>query len=154
MKEIVVNSPTYGTHTILVDDEDYDKVKQYRWWVHKRGNTFYAKTKIRNDIGKFKNQSLHRFLMGLESGNIDKRVIDHLDGNGLNNQKANLRICTVMENTQNHRKVNKPPKNIRITPFNTFHVQININGKKYRKTFKTEDEAKEFIQNIKNSFDE
>ena len=88
MKEIVVNSKAHGIHTILIDDEDYEKVKQYKWCVYKTYNTFYSIRHIRID-GKGTTQSLHRFIMGLEKG--DKRVIDHLDGNGLNNQKANLR---------------------------------------------------------------
>ena len=155
MKEIVVNSPKHGIHTVLIDDEDYDKVKQYNWGVKKNGNTFYVARMIHVD-GKRTPQSLHRFIMGLESGNIDKRVIDHLDGNGLNNQKANLRICSQMENIQSHRRVNakSPFKNFRITKNNTFKAEININGKRFQKNFKTEDQAKEYIQNIKNSIDE
>lgn len=41
---------------------------------------------------------MHRLLMGLGTG--DGRVIDHVDGDGLNNTRINLRICTPTQNAQ------------------------------------------------------
>ena len=45
----------------------------------------------------------HRWLFNLKSG--DKTVIDHIDGNKLNNCKTNLRLCTVSENMCNRKKL-------------------------------------------------
>ena len=76
-----------------VDDDIYEKIKHHIWFAKQDRNTFYAQTVI-ND----KNVSLHRLIFGLTNPKI---MIDHIDHNGLNNQKSNLRICTARENNQN-----------------------------------------------------
>jgi hypothetical protein len=48
---------------------------------------------------KNKKTSLHRYIMGVEHN--DHRVIDPIDGNGLNNRKSNLRIVSIIENRRN-----------------------------------------------------
>lgn len=81
---------------VLVDDEDYDSLIDYRWRLHENGT--YA---VRNSIadGHQKKIYMHRDIMGIS---FDKnRYIDHIDGNKLNNQKSNLRFCTRSENNKN-----------------------------------------------------
>lgn len=75
----------------LVDDEDYDKVVKYKWkaCLSNTKNTFYAYS--RQDGYK----SLHGFILDIKTG------IDHKDGNGLNNQKSNLRSATHQQNAAN-----------------------------------------------------
>jgi hypothetical protein len=94
MKEIVVCSKKYGDRIALVDDEDYEKLYKFRWslWARPKNNQYYAETTINK-----KKVFMHRFLMGFP----DKKNVDHIDGNGLNNQKTNLRICTQFGNTKN-----------------------------------------------------
>lgn len=84
-KQIIVN---YA----LVDDEDFDKCNQYKWSL---GTGTYIKS---SKIGK-----LHRFIMNCP----DDKVIDHIDHNPLNNQKSNLRICTISQNGGNRMKPKK-----------------------------------------------
>ena len=92
----------YGnrTGTAIVDLEDLDKCLQYKWHVAKGRHTAYAKTTLKGKKEK-KEFYLHRFVTGYE-GNL---VIDHINGNGLDNRKENLRICSRSRNAMNlHRK--------------------------------------------------
>ena len=85
-----------------VDDEDYEYLNKYKWYVRKTKTVgvYYATTCIKVN-GKQRSQSMHRIIMGDSSL---KPQIDHIDGNGLNNQKHNLRFCTAQENQMNQHK--------------------------------------------------
>lgn len=89
MKEIPLSRGVFA----IVDDEDYEYLIQWRWYATKCRKTFYA---MRND-GKYPNRKtirMHRAITGVEPS----LEVDHIDGNGLNNQKSNLRTCTKKEN--------------------------------------------------------
>lgn len=94
MKEIQLNKGL----VVLVDDEDFDLLNQWKWFAFKGRNTYYA---IRNNWHKGKNKCvyMHRQILGLQSG--DKRHADHKDHNGLNNCRNNIRLCTNSENRYN-----------------------------------------------------
>lgn len=120
----------------LVDEEDYYEVRKFNWAAISSRNTFYAVKNSKN------NRIMHRFIMGLERG--DNRVIDHINHDGLDNRKANLRICTNDENVLNK----KPSKNKRFkgafyyAKNNSWTSSISYKGKCYRLGyFKTEEEA-------------
>ncbi len=105
MKIIEIKSPKYGHHNVILDDEDYDLVIDYKWCVMKDGNTFYAMTKIElkrcNGKRVRKYIKMHRMILGV----TDKtKVVDHADRNGLNNQRNNIRVCNQMQNSWNQRK--------------------------------------------------
>jgi hypothetical protein len=85
MKEIQL---TNGGITII-DDEDYARVKCFTWSHNPCG---YAQAWVNG-----RPQSLHRLLMNPPAD----MEIDHINRNKLDNQKANLRICTRKENMQN-----------------------------------------------------
>ncbi len=92
---------TKGKVTI-VDDEDFDLINSYKWKVSKsHSNINYA---IRNAWDgkqkKYRKESIHRVIMGVTNSNI---FIDHIDGDGLNNCKSNLRICTHSQNACNRK---------------------------------------------------
>jgi len=80
----------------LVDDGDYDYLMQWKWHADIKSNTCYARRTIR--IGKKpKRVYIHRVIMNPPS-NME---IDHINHNGLDNRRCNLRICTHQENTFN-----------------------------------------------------
>ncbi len=93
---IYVTRQSGKVHVILLDADDYAKFGNLTWSIRDGSNTFYAgrHTARPNRHG----QLLHREIMGLARS--DNRLVDHIDGNGLNNCKSNLRICT---NPQNQR---------------------------------------------------
>lgn len=94
MKEIQL---TQG-QVALVDDEDYEELNKYKWQAHKHRNTWYATRTIRRKADPAAFQ-MHRQILGLVKG--DGVEVDHIDGNGLNNTKQNLRIATNAENARN-----------------------------------------------------
>lgn len=99
IKEILLSS---GKIT-FVDEEDYQRVIQYNWWSQiRKNNVWYAKVRMRLPGGERRLVSLHRFIMNCHSDD----QIDHIDHDGLNNCKDNLRICTASQNRQNERKRN------------------------------------------------
>ena len=87
----------------LVDDEYFEYLNQFKWFAHKKKNGFYAERNIPIDNCKQKTQMMHRIILGDIPKILD---VDHIDGNGLNNQKYNLRSCTHQQNMMN-RKSNK-----------------------------------------------
>lgn len=87
-------------YTTIVDDADFEVVKQYKWYVAKNSTTPYAIAEIPcTECGHKKTTGLHRFLLKPKA----KEKIDHIDGNGLNNQRSNLRIATMSQNIANSR---------------------------------------------------
>lgn len=76
----------------IVDDEDYTLVSQYKWCALKYGYTYYA---VRGVGSK-----MHRLLLGAQHG----QIVDHIDHDGLNNTRANIRIVTSAQSNRNKRK--------------------------------------------------
>lgn len=93
MKELML---TNGT-VVKVDDADYDMLNMYSWSMAKSKKLYYAVRTIRYQDGKRKIVLMHRLIMDTPHG-MD---CDHKDGDGLNNQRDNLRNCTRSQNSQN-----------------------------------------------------
>ena len=95
-REFIIESPKHGKHTVLIDEGDWELVSQYNWylWSGNTHNTLYAKT---NKLGY-----LHRLVLDAPPGTM----IDHANGNGLDNRKANLRFCDKAQNQANQRRNN------------------------------------------------
>ena len=83
----------------LVDDEDYEELSQYTWTPMKNGRTWYAYRWTSRKNPPRQNILMHRQVMRAPKGTR----IDHRDGNGLNNQRQNLRFTTQQENLRNQR---------------------------------------------------
>lgn len=91
-------------YTILIDDEDWEKVKGYKWVINapnKANKKYYAQHDFYTD-GVHHAILMHRLIMGCVEG--DGVCIDHIDGNTLNNCKNNLRVSSIAENTRNQQK--------------------------------------------------
>jgi len=91
----------------LVDDEDFDYVYQWNWYAHKDGNTFYVARAGGRVNGSMTTITMHRVILGVPSEGF---VTDHVDGNGCNNQRSNLRFVTYRQNAQNRSKMFKTSK--------------------------------------------
>jgi len=85
---------TQGKSTI-VDEDIYDFLNQWKWCYHKG-----AAVRNASDGGKSKYILMHRLITNAPKD----RVIDHADGNSLNNIRSNLRVCTQSENMMNRAK--------------------------------------------------
>lgn len=86
---------TKGKHTI-VDPEDYEQQSKHKWYAN-RGD---SKKIPRYYAVRQKNKKallMHREIMNCPKG----MEVDHINGDTLDNRKANLRICTHAENSQN-----------------------------------------------------
>jgi len=83
----------------LVDDVDFFDLNKFSWCIQPSGRTSYA---IRSEIlldGKRRTIRLHRVILGAKKG----EKCDHKNGDGLDNRRKNLRICSQIENGQNRR---------------------------------------------------
>lgn len=129
MREI----PLTKGHVALVDEADYERVSALRWYaMNCHGRTLYAARGrvLRSDPPK--KVLMHRFILGVPAG----MVIDHINGNGLDNRRANLRVCSHLENCGNGpaRGTSSGHKNISYRPQHKrkpYVVQITRDGKNH-----------------------
>jgi hypothetical protein len=91
---------THGKYTI-VDDGDFERLNQYKWRASIHPHTCYVNRSIKNKDGKWKMISMHHEIIGIKEGFIT----DHINGNGLDNRRCNLRHVTPRQNTQNLHRV-------------------------------------------------
>ena len=85
---------------VLIDLDKKELVQKYKVYVRKHGVKTYAAVQI--DGHKY---FLHRFLLGIHKEEYTlQKVVDHINGNSLDNRLENLRICTQKENMCNIRK--------------------------------------------------
>ena len=83
----------------IVDDEDYLYLKNYKWDVCRSKYSYYARTRIKDKNNKRNTILMHRMIMKAPK----YMQVDHISGNGLNNLKNNLRLCTQTQNNGNTR---------------------------------------------------
>ena len=108
--------------TILADAEDYEMLQKYSWCISKTG---YAVACIQKRVRK-----MHRCILANKLNDGD--IIDHANGDPLDNRKTNLRICTPAENGKNIsvKSSNKlGVKGVRLTKNGTYNVRLVVDGK-------------------------
>lgn len=111
--------PLNKSKVARIDDDDYERVNKNKWCLITKKGKLYAgrhiwvyggphpitgkkysykrKGRVYEINGYYKSISLHRFILNAP----DNLLVDHIDGNGLNNQKSNLRLCTASQNCMN-----------------------------------------------------
>lgn len=114
----------------IIDIDCIEKCKEYKWHMRKSRNTNYVACSING-----KKLFLYRLILEY-TGKMD---VDHINHNGLDNRKLNLRICTHSQNmTNQYKKLNGIYK----TKSGKYRASICINSKTiYIGTFETEEEA-------------
>lgn len=143
MKGIKLN---HGQVT-LVDDKNFERLNQWKWYAIKKRSGFYA---VRGNYigkvdGKYKTDriTMHRLIMGVTDPKI---LVDHKDHNGLNNQEYNLRQATTAQNCSNQRPAkNKTSKFLGVSRHKETQRWVATAGKNkksiYVGLFKTQEEA-------------
>lgn len=130
-------------YVTLIDCEDWKKALHISWHVGLT-NSGYARAEAGvAHGGKRKILRLARFLMGVDFG--DPRIVDHINGDALDNRRANLRICTKAQNNLNRgpNKSNNGHKGVTWrSDKRKWEVRISVKRKVYRLGYFTDfDEA-------------
>lgn len=122
VNEYVVGK-TFNGDNFYFDIEDYDVINKYCWYVDTDG--YLRSHKDSTTI------QMHRLIMGFPIG----LVIDHIDGNKLNNRKSNLRICSIGDNDRHKITESKSKSRVYGVFFDKrikkWGSKINYNGKNY-----------------------
>lgn len=133
MKIPLVGEKSKGLYAI-VDDCDYQRVSEYKWHC---GNGYAV-----NSFGLL----MHRLIMRPPR----ELVVDHLNHNRLDNRRANLRVCTQFENSQN--MVCKPVTNGGVY----YHKEkdcwvacLCINGKRVSRSRKRKEDAENLLERMR-----
>ncbi len=80
----------------IVDEDDYELVSQFRWYAAKDGPRFYVQRNIQLGNGIRKTLKMHTLITGYA-------LVDHINGDGLDNRRINLRSSSNAENSRNSR---------------------------------------------------
>lgn len=120
----------------IVDDADYELVCKYTWYAIERFGIWYARGRVN---GKF--ISMHRLI--LDAPNT--KEVDHIDGDGLNNRRSNIRLASRSQNAMN-RGMNIDNK----SGFKGVH-RTSRNSRPYRATIRVQGKSKHlgYFDNLK-----
>ena len=137
MKQIKLTQDKFA----LIDDDDFDEINKLSCFANKIGKSWYALCSVW-DENKRATVLMHRHIL-----NAPKYLlVDHIDGNGLNNQKSNLRLCTHSDNMHNSKKQENNTSGYKGVTWHKgrklWQAQIMVNGKSmYLGRFANKEEA-------------
>lgn len=146
MASFILESKKFGKNEIFYDEEDFDIIASYNWFVVKnRSNNFYVAARIPHSHKNASKMKMHNLVTGFW-------FVDHINGNGLDNRKENLRDSDHKTNAQNRGKSSRSKSskykgvmlNKQITSKNKWMARIVVDGKqKYLGLFETEELARD-----------
>jgi len=110
----------------LVDDADYEELNQWKWYAWKSHGIWYARRTL-NDVVPKGFVLMHRAILNAPIGIL----VDHQDGDGLNNQRSNIRLATRAQNGHNRGPLrnNKSGYKGVSRSRNRWRAQIQMGGK-------------------------
>lgn len=121
---------TVGNKNVLIDDEDFEVVSQYKWFINKDSgkNLFYVRST--RAINGVRGMRLHRLLTNATTGT----VVDHINHNTMDNRKSNLRVLPNNRANLLNRKINSNNKSglrgVRwVKRDNKWRAEITVDGK-------------------------
>lgn len=94
MHDEFITVPLTNGLIATIDAEDADRVLAHKWYARFSNTNIYAGTTVK--VGKM---LMHRFILDAPKGSM----VDHVDGDGLNNRRSNLRYCNYAQNGTNSR---------------------------------------------------
>lgn len=120
--------------TLYFDKDDYLKYKNYRLFLYKAKRTTYVLVWVGKRYERF-----HRLILNAKL----PLQVDHINGNGLDNRKNNLRMVTSQQNNFNRKPINSKYKGVAFhKSCNSWEAKICLNQKRiYIGMFKTDKEA-------------
>jgi len=131
--------PLTRGQSVLIDDEDAELVMRHRWW-----SVYDKKTCCYRAMGQINGRKifLSRFLLGAPEG----MLVDHINGNTLDDRRSNLRLCTGSQNQMNRQKPTRRNPQSRFKGVNCarngWKAGIRVNGRTiYLGQFKSEIDA-------------
>ena len=134
--------PLSQGYEAIIDAADADVVSQHNWFILKRRHTIYAVRNRTRAGGKRGLVLMHRVLVGDPGG----FMVDHINHNGLDNRRCNLRLATATENIANSRTRRDNSSGMKGVDWRAdkgcWRAQITVNGKaKSLGHFASRDEA-------------
>jgi len=120
----------------IVDDEDYERLSLYKWHITGGFYGKYYTVRKSRCTGKRRDTiPMHREILGLSPD--DPLQVDHINQDGLDNRKANLRLATAQQNRRNRpkTKVNPGYKGVKLNKTSSkprWYAMINLGRGEYK----------------------
>jgi hypothetical protein len=138
MAEIKLNNGMIA----IIDDDDFESISKNKWFYAEGRHTGYAVRNVKRKSGL--PRLMHRCIIAAEKG----QAIDHINRNGLDNRKQNLRVCNTAQNTSNSKMRSTNSTGYRgvcvCKKSGNFYARIHVGRAKINLgTFKTKREAAE-----------
>lgn len=112
---------------VIVDNEDYVYLSKNEWNYTQGKITGYAKRSIRTATGVQTTIRMHREILKPK----DNEIVDHINGNGLDNRRCNLRLVSAAQNAMNRFKLKRKCyyKGVAMVAEGRYRARIKANGK-------------------------
>lgn len=118
-------------HTVLIDEEDYNLVKDFKWRVVVKSKSYkVVRYKTTNKNRKTVVVWLHRLIMGVNGVDWKSSIVDHINGDALDNRKENLRIVTPSQSIINTKISKRNKSGVRGVDFKNgkYRARLSYNG--------------------------
>lgn len=126
---LIIHSSKYGVIEFIVDTEDIRRIRNFQWGVNFTRGTYYARYTYPRTGNTKSALLLHRLITSFEW-----EIVDHINGNPLDNRKANLRSVTILQNNQNCRMRGRNALGVKgvckVKNYDRYRVTFQANKKK------------------------